>query len=164
MLSAVWNKWSQRLVMSHLEESAMVASVTRADTVVLAVRKPTEILLRGDSALLSPVMVYKLIAEGFDIKDVQDMILISDLYSAEKILSRIVGKSTRTIQRQSNGNPTVRLSCLQSAVAFQYATVLERATKVFGTQKLAENWRGRPCGYFDGEIPLDVVGNPVGFR
>lgn len=142
----------------------MVASGTRVDRVVLAVRKPTEYLLRRDPALLSPVMVYKLTAEGFEIKDVQDMISISDLYSAEKILSRIVGKSTRTIQRQSNGNQTVRLSSLQSAVAFQYATVLERATKVFGTQKLAENWLGRPCGYFDGEIPLDVVGNPVGFQ
>ncbi|WP_418643159.1 antitoxin Xre/MbcA/ParS toxin-binding domain-containing protein [Stutzerimonas kunmingensis] len=142
----------------------MVAPGTRADEVVLAVRTPTEHLLRRDSALLSPVMVYKLTAEGFEIKHVQDMISISDLYTAEKILSRIVGKSTRAIQRQSKGNQAVRLSSLQSAVAFQYATVLERATKVFGTQKLAEHWLGRPCGYFDGQIPLDVVGNPVGFQ
>ena len=142
----------------------MVAPDTRADEVVLAVRTPTEHLLRREYALLSPVMVYKLTAEGFEIKHVQDMISISDLYTAEKILSRIVGKSTRAIQRQSKGNQAVRLSSLQSAVAFQYATVLERATKVFGTQKLAEHWLGRPCGYFDGQIPLDVVGNPVGFQ
>lgn len=142
----------------------MAAPGTRADKVVLTVRKPTKYLLRRDYALLSPVMVYKLTAEGFEIQHVRDMISISDLYSAEKILSRIVGKSTRTIQRQSRGNQTMRLSSLQSAVAFQYATVLERATKVFGTQKLAEEWLGRPCGYFDGEIPLDVVGNPVGFQ
>ena len=142
----------------------MVASGTRADKAALAVRKPTDYLLRSDSALLSPVMVYKLTAEGFEMKDVQDMLSISDLYSAEKILSRIVGKSARAIQRQSKGNQTVRLSSLQSAVAFQYATVLERATKVFGTQKLAEQWLGRPCEYLDGGIPLDVVGNPVGFQ
>ena len=92
------------------------------------------------------------------------MLSISDLYSAEKILSRIVSKSARTIQRQSKGNQTVRLNSLQSALAFQYATILERAIKVFGTQKLAEEWLGRPCKYFDGEIPLDVVGNPVGFQ
>lgn len=142
----------------------MVAPSMRAEKVVLTVRKPTEYLLRRDSALLSPVMVYKLTAEGFEIKHVQDMISISDLYSAEKILSRIVGKFTRTIKRQSKGNQAVRLSSQQSALAFQYATVLERATKVFGTQKLAEHWLGRPCGYFDGEVPLDVVGNPVGFQ
>ncbi|HIA53336.1 MAG TPA: DUF2384 domain-containing protein [Candidatus Melainabacteria bacterium] len=142
----------------------MVAPGTRADKVVLTVRKPTEYLLRRDFALLSPVMVYKLTAEGFKLKDVQEMISISELYSTEKILSRIVGKSTRTIERQSKGNQTVRLSSLQSAVAFQYATVLERATKGFGTQQLAEHWLGRPCRYLDGEIPLDVVGNPVGFQ
>ncbi|MCH2342697.1 antitoxin Xre/MbcA/ParS toxin-binding domain-containing protein [Pseudomonas sp. NPDC047963] len=142
----------------------MVAAGTRADKATLAARKPTEYLLRSDSALLSPVMIYKLTAEGFEMKDVQDMLSISDLYSAEKILSRIVSKSARTIQRQSKGNQTVRLNSLQSALAFQYATILERAIKVFGTQKLAEEWLGRPCKYFDGEIPLDVVGNPVGFQ
>ena len=142
----------------------MVATGPRANKVVLAVRKPTEYLLRSDPALLSPVMVYKLTAEGFELKDVQDMISVSDLYSAEQILSRIVGKSTRTILRQSKVTQAVRLSTMQSAIAFQYATILERATKVFGTKKLAEHWLGRPCGYFDGEIPLDVVGNPVGFQ
>tara|TARA_Y100000815_G_C12982117_1_gene364591 strand:- start:168 stop:542 length:375 start_codon:yes stop_codon:yes gene_type:complete len=109
-------------------------------------------------------MVYKLTAEGFEMKDVQDMLSISDLYSAEKVLTRIVGKSARTIQRQSKGNQTVRLSSVQSAVAFQFATLLERATKVFGTQMLAEEWLGRPCRYLEGEIPLDVVSNPVGFQ
>lgn len=142
----------------------MVAAGMRADKVTPAARKPTEYLLRRDSALLSPVMVYKLTAEGFEMKDVQDMLSISDLYSAEKVLSRIVGKSARTIQRQSEGNQTVRLSSLQSAVAFQYATVLEHANKVFGTQKLAEEWLGRPYAYLDGEIPLDVIGNPGGFQ
>lgn len=71
----------------------MVASGTRADKVVPAVRKPTEYLLRNDSALLSPVMAYKQTVEGFEIKHVQDMVSISDLYSAEKILNRIVGKN-----------------------------------------------------------------------
>ena len=142
----------------------MVNAARRADKTALAARKPTEYLLRSDPGLLSPTMVYKLTAEGFEMKDVQDMLSISDLYSAEKVLTRIVGRSARTIQRQSKGNQTVRLSSVQSAVAFQFATLLERATKVFGTQMLAEEWLGRPCRYLEGEIPLDVVSNPVGFQ
>ena len=142
----------------------MVNAARRADKTALAARKPTEYLLRSDPGLLSLTMVYKLTAEGFEMKDVQDMLSISDLYSAEKVLTRIVGKSARTIQRQSKGNQTVRLSSVQSAVAFQFATLLERATKVFGTQKLAEAWLGRPCRCLEGEIPLDVVSNPVGFQ
>lgn len=142
----------------------MVTAGMRADKAAFSPRKPTDYLLRCDSALLSPVMVYKLTDKGFEMKDVQDMLSIFDRSSAEKILSRILGRSARTIQRRSKSNQTVRLSPLQSAVAFQYAMVLERTIKAFGSQKLAEQWLGRPCEYFEGEIPLDVAGNPVGFQ
>src|SRR3546814_4614172 len=43
----------------------------------------------------------------------------------------------RTIQRQGSRQPA-HLNSQQSAVAFQYAKVLEHAMNVFGTQKLAE--------------------------
>jgi len=108
-------------------------------------------------------MVYRLTVKGFDLKDVQNMLAISDLYSTKKIMSRIVGKSIRTIQRQGSKQPA-HLNSQQSAVAFQYAKVLEHAINVFGTQKLAEEWLGRPCKYLDGDVPLDVIDNPVGFQ
>jgi len=69
----------------------------------------------------------------------------------------------RTIQRQGSRQPA-HLNSQQSAVAFQYAKVLEHAMNVFGTQKLAEEWLGRPCKHLDGDVPLDVIDNPFGFQ
>jgi len=46
----------------------------------------------------------------------------------------------------------------------QYNKVLERAIAVFGNQKLAEEWLGRPCRYFNGELPLAIITDPVGLQ
>lgn len=126
-------------------------------------RRPTEYLLREDAGLLSPVMIYRLTAEGFDLKDVQAMLALSELYSSKKIMSRIIGKSIRTLQRQGS-KQDAHLNAQQSAVAFQYAKALEHAIKVFGSLRLAEEWLGRPCQYLGGDVPLDVIDNPVGFQ
>ncbi|MFD2645581.1 type II RES/Xre toxin-antitoxin system antitoxin [Pseudomonas japonica] len=126
-------------------------------------RRPTEYLLREDVGQLSPVMVYRLTAKGFDLKDVQAMLALSDLYSTKKIMSRIVGKSVRTLQRQGS-KQEAHLNSQQSAVAFQFARVLEHAINVFGSLRLAEEWLGRPCKHLDGDVPLDMIDNPVGFQ
>ncbi|MFC2973267.1 antitoxin Xre/MbcA/ParS toxin-binding domain-containing protein [Azotobacter bryophylli] len=81
----------------------------------------------------------------------------SDLYSTKKIMSRIMGKSIRNIQRQSIKQPA-HLNPQQSAMTLQHAI------NVFGTQTLAEEWLGRPCKYLDGDVPLDVIDNPAGFQ
>lgn len=49
----------------------------------------------------------------------------------------------------------------ESAATQQYAKVLDRAIDVFGNQKLALEWMGRPCRYLDGDVPQDVIGNPA---
>ncbi len=46
----------------------------------------------------------------------------------------------------------------------QYSKVLEQAIAVFGNQKLAEVWLGRPCRYFGGELPLAIITDPVGLQ
>ncbi|KPW49858.1 Uncharacterized protein ALO54_01221 [Pseudomonas syringae pv. philadelphi] len=147
-----------------MEEHMMVSATTRNVEPAAPARRPTEYLLRTDAGQLSQVMVYKLTVKGFELKDVQDMLSISDLYSTNKIMSRIVGKSVRTIQRQGSSKQPAHLNSQQSAVALQYAKVLEHATHVFGNQKLAEEWLGRPCKYLDGDVPLDVIDNPIGFQ
>lgn len=129
-----------------------------------AARRPTEYLLRGNSDQLSNVMIYKQILKGFALKDVQDMLCISHLYSTQKVMSRIVGRSVRTLQQRGSTEQPAQLNAQQSAIAFQYAKVLEHAITVFGTQALAEEWLGRPCKYLDGDVPLDVIDNLVGFQ
>jgi len=149
--------------MSHMEDNPMPTAEARTDKSSPPTRRPTEYLLRNDMDQLSSVMVYRLTIKGFALKDVQDMLSLSDLFSNKKIMSRIVGKSIRTLQRQGTRQPAL-LNAQQSAVASQYAKVLEHAITVFGTQKLAEEWLGRPCKYLDGDVPLDVIDNPVGFQ
>lgn len=140
------------------------ARTTTAALAAPAVRSPTAILLRDESGNLSTIRIYLLTKDGFHLKDVQDMLSSSALYSTQKVLSRIVGKSVRTIQRQGSSKQPAQLNPQQSAVAFQYAKVLEHATAVFGTQKAAEDWLGSPCKYLEGGVPLDLIDNPVGFQ
>lgn len=139
------------------------ARTTTANLAVPAARSPTAYLFGGESGNLSTIRIYLLTKDGFQLKDVQNMLSSSALYSTQKVWSRIVGKSVRTIQRQGSKQPA-QLNSQQSAVAFQYAKVLEHAIAVFGTQKAAEDWLGSPCKYLEGGVPLDLIDNPVGFQ
>ena len=47
-----------------------------------------------------------------------------------------------------------------SAATIHYAKVRDRAINVFGNQRLAEEWLGRPCRYLDGDVPQDLIDNP----
>lgn len=142
----------------------MASPKAHSGTATPVAGRPTEYLLRCDSGQLSPVTVYKLTAKGFELKDVQAMLSISNLYSQKNILSRIVGKSLRKVHRRDSSKQPIRLNAQQSALAFQYACVLEQAINVFGTQKSAEEWLGRPCKYLEGYTPLDIIENTVGFQ
>nr|WP_256678624.1 MULTISPECIES: MbcA/ParS/Xre antitoxin family protein [Pseudomonas] len=51
----------------------------------------------------------------------------------------------------------------QSAVAFQYAKGPEIASKVLGSQMLAEQWLCRPCGHLMGFVPFEMLDTSLGF-
>ena len=46
----------------------------------------------------------------------------------------------------------------------QYARVLRHAVNAFGNQKAAQEWLGRPCRYLNGDVPQDVIDNPIRFQ
>lgn len=140
----------------------MVVTTLRGTKMTVIGRKPTEYLIGENVDQLDPFTVFVRAMEGFPIKNVEAMLSVSELYSSTKIMTRIVGKSVRTIQRQ--GNKSQRLTSQQSAVAFQYAKILEQATAVFGDQKLAEEWLSRPCKQLAGSMPLDLIDNSLGFQ
>ncbi|WP_231990577.1 antitoxin Xre/MbcA/ParS toxin-binding domain-containing protein [Pseudomonas sp. A214] len=94
-------------------------------------------------------------------KDVQAMVLLSELNLSLKVIERIVGKPCRPKQGKSDESAAGRLSALQSAIAFQYAKVLEHAMTVL---RLAEEWLARPCRQLADNIPINLVGNPIGFQ
>lgn len=167
--------------MSHTEETAMHKAETHPDVPattgkrrllnsdsrkgkITVIRvKPTELLLRDDAAQLNSLMVYQLTSKGFKWKDVKEMLSVSELFDNNSVMHRIVGKSVRSVQRLGNKMPT-HLTAQQSAIAYQYAKTLEDAIRVFGSQKLAEQWLCSPCKFLGDDVPLDMIANPVGFQ
>ncbi|VVM71623.1 antitoxin Xre/MbcA/ParS toxin-binding domain-containing protein [Pseudomonas fluorescens] len=142
------------------KSAGKAASVPQTTNVT---RKPTEVLLhgrKGDTRLL----IIRYTQEGFDLSDVRDMLSTSTLYMEHGLVQRITGKSVRTVQRLMKEPKPVRLNQQQSTIAFQYAQTLEHAINVFGNQPLAEEWLGKPCKYLDGNVPLELIDNSLGFQ
>ncbi|WP_095191260.1 MbcA/ParS/Xre antitoxin family protein [Pseudomonas sp. Irchel 3E19] len=128
------------------------------------VRKPTEYLTHVGIQELNELNIFLLAKEGFAVKDAEAMVSLSELYLSFRVIERIVGKPGRPKKGKGDEFDTDRLSVLQSAIAFQYAKVLEDAMSVFGTLRLAEEWLAKPCRHLAGNIPLDLVSNPLGFQ
>lgn len=126
-------------------------------------KTPTQMLLRGREGDMR-MLIIRYTQEGFYLSDVRDMLSTSMLYMEQGLVERITGKSARTVQRLTKETEGVRLNQQQSTVAFQYAHALERAITVFGNQQLAEDWLKKPCKYLDGNVPLELVDNSLGFQ
>jgi putative toxin-antitoxin system antitoxin component (TIGR02293 family) len=148
-----------------MEEEAMITAAEKPakPTAKKTSIKPTEVLFRGRKGD-SRMLVIQYAKEGFTLSAVRDMLSISDLYLEYDVVKRITGKSVRTLQRLAKEPKPVRLNPQQSAIAFQYAKALEHAISVFGAQKLAEEWLERPCKYLDGNVPLELIDNALGFQ
>jgi len=126
--------------------------------------KPTEYLTHFESGQLSSLSLLKLVQRGFFISDVQAMLASSELYTSKGILSRDIRNSRRKAARCNIDASKARLSPLKSAVAYQYAIMLERALIIFGSQAFAEKWLNQPCKYLVDKAPLELLDNTFGFR
>lgn len=126
-------------------------------------KQPTSYLTHAESGTLSQLDILHLVQAGFALSDVQAMVGSSSLFTAHQLLTRIMGRSARTIQRLSKSGDGASLNAHQSAVAFQYASVLELAILVFDSQELAENWLGRPCARLSGVTPFEILDISLGF-
>ncbi|WP_081951567.1 antitoxin Xre/MbcA/ParS toxin-binding domain-containing protein [Pseudomonas cremoricolorata] len=142
----------------------MITSQSSKSIPVNEVQTPIGCLTKIPIGQLSPSDVVSLVLCGFALHDALVMISLSNLYSRPQVSEKIVGATRRSIRRQLNKNHLVRLSAYQSAVAFQYAKILERASDVFGKQTTAEDWLSRPCRYLEGLTPIDLIDNAIGFQ
>lgn len=124
---------------------------------------PTFHLVHTDLDELSQLELLRLVQTGFFFSDVKCMVESSSLFKARNLVRRITGISTRSVHRLSHSVQAHRLDAQQSAVAFQYAKGLELASKVFGSQMLAEQWLCRPCGRLMGFVPFEMLDTSLGF-
>ena len=76
-------------------------------------------------------------------------------------LERVFGMSLRTMQRRKDA-PSKPLSPEQSARAWQFATILAKATEVFGTKEAAERWMEQPAMGLNQQRPIDLLTTPPG--
>ncbi|MDU9028715.1 type II RES/Xre toxin-antitoxin system antitoxin [Pseudomonas mediterranea] len=147
---------------------AVVAVSTGDRTVRLAApgssRVPSmvAILLSGKNSD-DRMEIYRAVRNGFSLQSVLDMIENSDVYKQRGVLSKIVGTSDRTLARRLK-TPSETLTAEQSTRALNYAEVLEKATEVLGSRELAEQWMAKPARGLDGETPIDLISNSVGYE
>lgn len=147
-----------------MKRSIMATAAQRQCSSELLGCKPTEFLIGVHPVPPSSLRLYLLVRVGFALTDVKAMVSSSALYARADIMKRIVGKSTRTIQRKAQQGGGARLNARQSALAFQYAQALDQAIAVFGSQPQAEAWLARPCRHLADYVPLDMVESAVGFK
>ncbi|SEB81074.1 putative toxin-antitoxin system antitoxin component, TIGR02293 family [Pseudomonas mohnii] len=107
--------------------------------------------------------IYRAVRNGFPLQSVLNMIENSEVYKQRGVLSKIVGASDRTLARRLK-TPNEILTSEQSTRALNYAEVLEKATEVLGSRELAEQWMVKPARGLDGEIPIDLISNSVGYE
>lgn len=126
--------------------------------------KPVDLLVNGQNIGDDAMLIIRLTDEGFELSDVVNMLSTSELYLREDMVRRITGKSVRTVRRLMQESKPVRLDAQQSVVAYQYAVVLEMATRAFGGLLQAEVWMQKPTPYLNGHVPLELTRHPLGFQ
>lgn len=107
--------------------------------------------------------VFRATKSGFPLSSVIDLVESVDAFKRNNVLSKIVGLSDRTLARRMK-NKDESLSQEQSVRALYYAEILEQAQEVFGSRQLAEEWMIKPALGLDGETPIDLLSNPVGYE
>lgn len=107
--------------------------------------------------------IYRAVRRGFPLQSVLDMIENSEVFKRSGVLSKIVGASDRTLARRLK-TPDEALTAEQSTRALNFAEVLEKATQVLGSRELAEQWMVKPARGLDGETPIDLISNSVGYE
>ena len=125
--------------------------------------QPMVSLLLPDTNTDDRMAVFKATKAGFTLSAVIDLVESVDAFRRHNVLSKIVGLSDRTLARRMKHKDDA-LTPEQSARALYYAEALEKAQAVFGTRELAENWMTKPARGLDGESPIDLLSNPVGYE
>jgi uncharacterized protein (DUF2384 family) len=159
------NFWIDDRARCPMEDVAMPTSKAPRLTVLKkAEGKPVDLLVHGQDLGDDAMLIVRLTDEGFELSDVVNMLSTSEMYLREDMVKRITGKSVRTVQRLLKEGKSIRLDSQQSVVAYQYALVLEMATRAFGGLPQAEIWMQKSTPYLNGYVPLELTHHPLGFQ
>ena len=71
--------------------------------------------------------------------------------------------SPRTHQRLKS-DKAQKLSSEQSGRTWKFAEVLAKATALFGSQEVAEDWLTKPATALDRHTPLEMLDTPAGLE
>jgi putative toxin-antitoxin system antitoxin component (TIGR02293 family) len=107
--------------------------------------------------------VYKAIQAGLPLQNVLRMVSSNEAFKRGGVLSKIVGTSEHTLARRMK-EPERALSAEQSYRALQYAEIMDKAIEVLGSSELAERWISQPALGLNGETPLNLIINGIGYE
>lgn len=119
--------------------------------------------LLGEQACDDRMGVYHAVLAGFSLRSVLIMVDSSKVYSQCGALAKIMGTSDRTLARRLQA-PDQMLTPEQSTRALYYAEIMDKATEVLGSRALAEHWMTTPARGLDGELPINLVANAIGYE
>ena len=123
----------------------------------------SDLLLKGRAHFDDRKSIYLLTEEGIPMSDLARFISSVPMLRDQDIVVKIIGLSERTLHRRLK-HPDEPLNPEQSARAVRFAQVLSKATQVFGSAAAAEAWMAEPALGLDGDKPVDLLLNPVGFE
>ena len=82
---------------------------------------------------------------------------------SDSVLRAAIGVSARSFARRKAA-PKTRLPVDESERLWRFAEILAQATRVFGSQREAEQWLCRPAIGLERRTPIDLVRTPPGAR
>jgi len=126
--------------------------------------KPVDLLVHGQDLGDDAMLIVRLTEEGFELSDVVNMLSTSEMYLREDMVKRITGRSVRTVQRLMKEGKSIRLDSQQSVVAYQYALVLEMATRGVRGAVTGRDMDAKIHPYLNGYVPLELTHHPLGFQ
>jgi len=112
----------------------------------------------------SALEAHREIANGFPGNALTHLVSQVGVMRNADMLEKAVGISLRTLQRRKKDDADKRLSKQQSGRAWKFATILSRATAVFGSQADAERWLSEPALGLDNQRPIDLLDTPAGLE
>lgn len=113
-------------------------------------------------AVLTPLDVHHLIVKGFSNKTLNRLVSHVPLIQDADLMERALGIGIRTYQRRKKASHEAALTADQSGRLWNFAEVLAKASRVFGSQKEAEDWLNRPAMGLDRQKPIDLLTTPAG--
>lgn len=112
-------------------------------------------------SMTGPFEAHDLLVRGLPGRSLTHLVASLQVLDKSELLEDALGISLRTFQRRKDAGAKP-LSPEQSGRMWKFAEILASATRIFGSQRAAEEWLDRPAIGLDQRRPIDLLATPAG--